>query len=60
MKGVSATSVDDIVSAAGVAKGTFYLYFATKDDVVNAVASSLVESVAQRIEAIARDSTGMR
>ena len=33
-KGVSAASVDDIVRAAGVAKGTFYLYFATKDDAV--------------------------
>ena len=31
-KGVSAASVDDIVQSAGVAKGTFYLYFATKDE----------------------------
>ncbi len=54
-KGVSATSVDDIVQAAGVAKGTFYLYFATKDDAVNAVAERMVEGVADRIEAIATD-----
>lgn len=54
-KGVSATSVDDIVRAAGVAKGTFYLYFATKDDAVNAVATSMVEGVADRIEAVATD-----
>lgn len=55
-RGVSAASVDDIVRAAGVAKGTFYLYFATKDDAVNAVAAWMVEGVADRVEAVARDS----
>jgi AcrR family transcriptional regulator len=54
-KGVSAVSVDDIVHAAGVAKGTFYLYFATKDDAVDAVATWMVEGVADRIEAGATD-----
>ena len=56
-KGVAAASVDDIVRAAGVAKGTFYLYFATKDDAVNAVASAMVEGVAERVQAVATDST---
>ena len=54
-KGVSATSVDDIVRAAGVAKGTFYLYFATKDDAVGAVATWMVGSVADRIAEVAGD-----
>lgn len=54
-KGVAAASVDDIVRAAGVAKGTFYLYFATKDAAVNAVAEWMVEDVADRIEAVASD-----
>jgi len=54
-KGIASTSVDDIVRAAGVAKGTFYLYFATKDDAINAVAEWLVESVADRIRLIATD-----
>ena len=54
-QGVAATSVDDIVRAAGVAKGTFYLYFTTRDDVVNAVAERMVEGVADRIEAVATD-----
>jgi AcrR family transcriptional regulator len=31
--GVSATTVEQITSAAGVAKGTFYLYFASKDEI---------------------------
>src|SRR5580698_4396368 len=30
-KGVSATSVDEIVAAADVAKGTFYLHFESKE-----------------------------
>ncbi len=44
-KGVAASSVDDIVEAAGVAKGTFYLYFKSKDDVVDAVAERVVDGV---------------
>src|SRR5512143_3862673 len=51
MRGVERATVDDIVAAAGVAKGTFYLYFRTKDDVVNAVAERIVAGVADRVEA---------
>lgn len=51
--GVAASSVDDIVEAAGVAKGTFYLYFRTKDEAVNAVAERMVDSVGDRLEAAA-------
>ena len=36
-KGVASTAVDDIVEKAGVAKGTFYLYFESKEEVFNAV-----------------------
>jgi AcrR family transcriptional regulator len=36
-RGVANTAVSDIVKAAGVAQGTFYLYFECKDDVVLAV-----------------------
>ncbi len=39
----------------GWRKGTFYLYFATKDDAINAVAEWMVESVAEGIQAIAAD-----
>lgn len=34
-KGVSKTSISEIVSKAGVAKGTFYLYFKDKYDIRN-------------------------
>jgi AcrR family transcriptional regulator len=53
--GVAAASVDDIVQAAGVAKGTFYLYFRTKDDAVNAVAERMVNRVSDRVEVAANN-----
>ena len=54
-KGVSAASVDDIVRAAGVAKGTFYLYFATKDDASTRLRRRWSRASADRIETIATD-----
>lgn len=38
-KGFSKTSITDIVSKAGVAKGTFYLYFKDKYDIRNKLVS---------------------
>ena len=34
-KGYAATSVADIIQTAGIAKGTFYHYFASKEDMLN-------------------------
>ena len=54
-RGVANTSVSDIVRAAGVAQGTFYLYFATKEDVVLAVvdemAGRMIEGITSAVEA---------
>jgi len=50
-RGVANTAVSDIVREAGVAQGTFYLYFKTKDDVVLAVASRMVDGMVEAIEA---------
>ena len=44
-RGVANTSVSDIVRAAGVAQGTFYLYFDSKDDVVLAVVERMAEAI---------------
>lgn len=38
-KGITKTSISDIVSTAGVAKGTFYLYFKDKYDLRNKLIS---------------------
>ena len=39
-KGFAQTTIADIVDAAGVAKGTFYLYFTDKYDLRNRVTAS--------------------
>ncbi len=36
-KGIHNTAIDDIVKKAGVAKGTFYLYFKDKYDIINKI-----------------------
>jgi AcrR family transcriptional regulator len=48
-KGIAKASVDDIVAAAGVAKGTFYLYFASKEALVHALRERWVESIHSRV-----------
>ena len=40
-RGVANTAVSDIVKAAGVAQGTFYLYFSSKDEAVLAVVEQI-------------------
>jgi len=49
--GVANTPVSAIVEAAGVAQGTFYLYFDSKDDVLVAVAERVAEGVIEAAEA---------
>ena len=51
VQGVAGTVVSDIVKAAGVAQGPFYLYFDSKDDVVLAVAEQLVAEMGESVEA---------
>lgn len=49
-KGHAKATVGDIVKAAGVAQGTFYLYFETKDDIINAIAEELVGGMVDELE----------
>ena len=54
-QGLAATSVDEIVSAAQVAKGTFYLHFTSKEQLLAGLQQRLVASFCQAIEeALAR------
>lgn len=48
--GLDRTLVSDIVRAAGVAQGTFYLYFKSKEDMVAAVAEELTNEMLGRVE----------
>lgn len=49
-KGFAAAKLDEIAKRAGVAKGTLYLYFETKQDVFRAVAIQAIEANLDKIE----------
>ncbi len=54
--GYRRTAMEDIARAAGVAKGTLYLYFRSKEELFAAIAHSLAARIQQLIdEAMARD-----
>lgn len=58
-KGVAATSVDDITSAAQVAKGTFYVYFASRDAMLSALQERFILAFCERIrQAVDRHRAG--
>jgi AcrR family transcriptional regulator len=54
-KEMDAVTIDDIIAAAGVARGTFYNYFQTREDVLRAVAASLSDAMNQQVWAQSTD-----
>jgi AcrR family transcriptional regulator len=48
-RGLGATTIEDVTKRANVAKGTFYLYFDSKDAVVAALQQRFGEGVAKRV-----------
>ncbi len=52
--GPDAASVDDIVTEAGVARGTFYNYFDKTEDILVAVAAKLSDELLQEMNSIRR------
>lgn len=50
-KGVESTSVEDITSAAMVSKGSFYLHFASRTDVIEALRTDFVENLFASVKA---------
>lgn len=62
-RGYHAARVDDIVRAARTSHGTFYLYFANKEDLLRALAIDCAEDLAKladRIGPISPDDQGFR
>lgn len=53
-KGVACTTVSEVVRRAGIAQGTFYLYFKSKTDALNAVAGQIADEACAAIEAASR------
>jgi AcrR family transcriptional regulator len=51
-KGFENTAVSDIVKAVGVAQGTFYYYFKTKEDILNAILERMLESITLKLKEI--------
>jgi AcrR family transcriptional regulator len=51
-KGFHATRVDDVVRIAGVSHGTFYLYFANKEELFRALAEACAEEAIELAAAL--------
>jgi AcrR family transcriptional regulator len=49
-KGVGAATVSDVTTAAGVAKGTFYLYFESKEQLVAALRDRFFDELLDEVE----------
>nr|WP_298720777.1 TetR/AcrR family transcriptional regulator [uncultured Steroidobacter sp.] len=56
-KSIAATSIDDIASCAAVAKGTFYLYFPSKEALLHALQERFVAGFLERLQ-LAMDRCG--
>jgi AcrR family transcriptional regulator len=54
-RGVDETAVDDIVRHAGVAKGTFYLYFKSKEEILSDIVAARSRHILARAMAKVRD-----
>jgi AcrR family transcriptional regulator len=54
-QGFNRTSVDDIVQRVGVAKGLFYYYFKSKDELVKAMVDRMWEKAERDLMAIVED-----
>src|SRR3954471_10510176 len=60
-RGVHAARVDDIVKVAATSHGTFYLYFANKEELFHALAEQVageLEALAGRLPALTPDAAG--
>jgi len=49
-KGYHGTTIDEIVQATGIAKGTFYIYFDSKEELLVEVIKRLIESTLEKID----------
>lgn len=54
-KGFDLSAVSDIVRKVGVAQGTFYYYFKSKDEVLNAIMEKHVDHLVEKVKVIAKN-----
>jgi AcrR family transcriptional regulator len=50
-RGLETMTMEEIAAAAGVAKGTLYLYFQSKDDLLQALITQVGENIIEDVEA---------
>ena len=55
-KGVNATSVQEIVTASGISKGAFYLYFKSKDELLLATLRYYYDKIQKKMLDIEQES----
>lgn len=58
--GIAAAQIDRIARAAGVARGTFYFHFPTKDDVLLELAARVSARIARRIAIVGESEPSLR
>ena len=51
-KGYEQTSVDEIIEEAGIAKGTYYYYFESKEQMLEEVIGMMLQAEAEKAEAV--------
>lgn len=56
-KGYAKTTINNILSEIDIAKGTFYYYFKSKEDVMDAIVDRFITIEVEAAEAIAEDDT---
>lgn len=54
-KGFDATSIQDILDAVGIAKGTLYHYFKSKEDIMDTLIASKTDLIIEEVKMIAYD-----
>lgn len=58
--GVAAAQIDRIAKSAGVARGTFYFHFGTKDDVLVELAQRISARIARRVAVLGETDASLR
>lgn len=51
-RGYANTSINDIIGKMGVAKGTFYHYFDSKEDLLDKIVSNFIDKITVNVESI--------
>ncbi len=54
-KGYHQTQVSDVIAEAGVARGTFYLYFKSKREIFDCIMTELFRQVREQVQSLPRE-----